>query len=139
MPSFADTTSISFAKTSCFGKCPTSEVVLSHDGFLYFGDRYAERSGTFSSAFNSKVFDRAIDILRSRNFFRLNFDDKALILDTPHTIVSLTRCGVQTTIDYPGVARPDILGLFLQLNAAVEGVQWVKTNARPADSLHLFP
>lgn len=133
-PSYSDIEAIRYVRTNCFGKCPNYEVLFTKDLDCYYvGSEYVQKRGTFSSACAPSVLKSAIAALRAHNFYNLNYDPSIIVLDVPHDIVAVARCGVTTKLDWPSsTSLPNFSSLFEALDAVTDRIHWHKVNA----SLH---
>lgn len=57
-------------------------MLLSRLGFYRVGRGYFEYPGTYQAPYDAKVFNRAIDVLSSHNFFQLNYDSSVIVTDS---------------------------------------------------------
>jgi hypothetical protein len=96
--------------------------------------KFAPRQGTYEASLGDKLL-RAREILRTHEFFSVNYDDSPLVTDVPRYRIAVRRCGVTTDLNWPATDdRPDIAGLFDDMDALVKDVQWRKASDR-TDSL----
>lgn len=138
VPSYSDISGLRYARTDCFGKCPSYEVLIWELGLYYVGRTYVDRPGTYEAPVGDTLL-RARALLEAHHFFSLNYDDRRLITDVPHYIVAVVRCGVTTKLDWPEFGdRPDIESLFNAFDALVKNVKWHKTSDSTESPENLF-
>lgn len=49
VPSYSDISGLRYARTDCFGKCPSYEVLIWELGLYYVGRTYVDRPGTYAA------------------------------------------------------------------------------------------
>jgi Domain of unknown function (DUF6438) len=127
-PVYNDIDAVRFERTNCFGNCPAYQVLLTKDGDCYYvGMRNVKKVGTYKGTCSRGTLMRAIVALRSHDFYTLNYDSAVLVLDAPHYIVSVERCGVTTILDWPAhEPRKDIRALLDDLDQISESIRWQK-------------
>jgi Domain of unknown function (DUF6438) len=128
-PTYTDIEAVRYERTGCFGKCPTYQVLFSNLGCYYVGIQYVPKHGTYKSACSTLILKQVSEVLKTRGFYDLNYNSRVLILDTPHYIVSVERCGVTTTLDWPSTEdanldRKDIRALFDELDIVTRQMAW---------------
>jgi len=128
-PTYDDIQAVQYARTECFGKCPSYKVEFSTSGSYYVGGLRAPRHGNYAAPYDSSVLEHAVDVVRRHDFFSINYDSSILVSDVPHLIVVVSRCGVTTKLDWPSYQhRQDIEGLMKDLDAITDGIRWQKSN-----------
>lgn len=130
-PSYSDIDEVRYAATNCFGHCPNYQVLFTRRGGCgYVGISDVARRGTYEGTCSFEIFKRAVRALQARDFYSINYDSSALVLDTPHSIISVERCGVTTTLDWPDAPpEPRITLLMNDLDAITKGIKWRKTGS----------
>jgi Domain of unknown function (DUF6438) len=129
-PTYADIQSVSYGRTGCFGRCAAYDVLFDdYEHCYYVGELYVAMPGTYEDACTSAVLKRAVAALRLHDFYGLNYDSRVLVLDVPHFIISVKRCGVTTKLDWPLFEdRNDIESLMDALDKITESIPWRKTS-----------
>lgn len=129
-PTYRDIEAIRYERTNCFGECPSYEVLFTRDlGCYYVGSKYTSKLGTYKSNCSYTVLKGAIAVLDSHAFYALNYDSSVLVLDAPHYILSVVRCGVTTKLDWPAHDnRQDIESIFARLDAIANRLTWHKVS-----------
>jgi|HubBroStandDraft_5_1064220.scaffolds.fasta_scaffold22314_3 hypothetical protein len=126
--SYTDINAVRYERGGCFGHCPYYQVLFTRLGKCYYvGMKNVSKLGTYESSCSPRILLRAANVLRSRNFYGTDYDSSALILDTPHYIVSAERCGVTTILNWPAHGTNSrITGLMDDLDAITKRVKWRK-------------
>jgi hypothetical protein len=125
---YSDIEAVWYERTNCFGTCPGYQVAFGKDGDCYYvGYKYVSMLGRFAQTCTLGVLKRAVRVLRSHDFYHLNYDSSILVLDAPHYIVAAERCGVTTKLDWPAFQnRKDIKSMFDSLDVITKSVRWHK-------------
>ena len=128
-PAWSDIEAVRYVRTNCFGKCPSYEVLFWKHGFYYAGHEYVDMPGTYEAPYRQSTFNEVVGTLRQHDFFAMNCDSHMLVMDTPHLIVAVVRCGVTTKFDWPSYGRrTDVPALFDSLDAITKTIPWHKTS-----------
>ena len=122
---------IRYERTNCFGQCPSYQVLFtSYLGCYYLGFQNVSKHDTFESSCSDQTVRRASLVLMQHDFFNMNCDPSVRVQDAPHYIVSVERCGVTTSLNWPSHGeRTDIKSLFNDLDFITKSLKWSKTNA----------
>ncbi len=130
VPTYGDIDAIRYERTNCFGKCPDYQVLFaSRNECYYVGTQYVPKHGTYEAVCSPAVVKRAIAVLERQEFYSLNYDSSILVLDAPHYIISVERCGVTTKLDWPWREdRKDIESLFSELDVITDDIRWHKVS-----------
>jgi hypothetical protein len=130
LPNYGDVDAVRYERSNCFGgKCPNYSVLFTKEGQCYYvGTANVGMIGTYRGACTSLTFNSVKSALRGYGFYDLNFDSGVLVLDAPHYLISVDRCGVTTRLDWPAYEdRKDILALLKRLDVITNNVPWRKT------------
>ena len=124
---YGDITAIRYARTACFGHCPNYEVLVSQQGFYYVGKSDVSKHGTYKAPLGNTLA-RVRKTLEAHRFFKLVVPHIA-VMDVPHLILSVERCGLATRLDFPQLdEREGVTRLFDALDAIVAHAAWRKTS-----------
>lgn len=128
VPAYSDIEAVWYARTGCFGHCPSYQVGFLKNGNCYYvGFKDLSRKGRYEQTCSFDIFKRVRMALQSHDFYHLNYDSSVLVLDAPHYIVAAERCGVTTKLDWPAYEnRRDIKSLLDGLDAVTKGISWHK-------------
>lgn len=137
VPTYGDIAAIQYERTNCFGSCQNYQVLFSNDRECYYvGIRNVSRRGTYQGGCSKVVFKRLIDVLAGHDFYSINYNSAVLVLDAPHYVISVQRCGVTTKLDWPvHGARKDIESLFDALDVVTNEISWHKISSRKLQPL----
>ena len=128
-PGYGDISSVRYEKTACYGVCPSFEVSFSRAGLTYTGRDNVARIGNYTSSETGK-FDDVVALLSRLQFYSFKVKP-VFVTDVPHYIISVERCGVNTSLDwramvYTGASGGDFGALFNGLDRITNSVVWRK-------------